>query len=210
MSSTSLRIGFGLLAVLVLAGGGFAGGWITRYIVHPDAATAAIEPTTSVDPTTTQPFDDEAGMPSATAPQPDPTEPAVTTPAGTRVVGIGQPITSGDITLTVDSADIDACKTSAREPDPGNMWVIVDFTLTNNTGTNAMSGGWAWGLWDDANRKYETDFVGPEDCHPAAEGGPLDGYSTVRYTAYFEVPASVAALQFRYTRASRLLAVSLL
>ena len=117
---------------------------------------------------------------------------------------IGEPVSLGDITVTVLSVEDPFPPTPQLEPKPDHRWVSLRYELTGESLSDASPSDLpAVELLDSTGRRYQSEhgrvgFVGGSGTPGGRQGG-----TTVDSSALFEIPHSVTGLvaTFRVPRA---------
>jgi hypothetical protein len=130
--------------------------------------------------------------------QPATVEPpaALATAAQLPTQPLGQPITAGDVTLTVNGVSTPEGTQFAKAA-PGRHFVVVDVSLTN-TGSAAehLSTVLQMQLKDSLGRQYRVDLMAATVAGGGAPEGELAPGETVRGPVGFEVPDDIGQLLF--------------
>lgn len=109
---------------------------------------------------------------------------------------VGEPVTVGDLTITVNGMSTPEGNQFAR-PAAGQRFVVVDLSVTNNGGQAAnVSTMLQMKLKDGTAQQYTLDLLATTAAGGAAPEGELAPGETVRGPVGFQVPADAGDLLF--------------
>lgn len=110
--------------------------------------------------------------------------------------GVGEAISAGDLTITVNGVETPEGAQFAQ-PNAGNRFVVVDLSITN-TGNQAanVSTLLQMKLKDATGRQYNLDLMATTAASGAAPEGELAPGETLRGPVGFQVPGDAEGLAF--------------